>query len=124
MKKALILATLGLTAFLSCKKEDSNNVKPQKNEVAKMTAVVGADDSLRITINYTEFNTENYLDDLLKLYFNDTFTAVFTIDPMKPNSTYQFVPRIKYTASKFRVDLIREPAPGEKMQLATISGTK
>lgn len=121
MKKTLIIAALSLITVISCKKKDSDNVTPIDSDVAKMTAVVGSDDSLRITINYTDKNTGTYLDDLLKLYFNDTFTAVFTIDPQKPNSTYTFVPKIKYTATKFRVDLIREPTPGEEKKLASVS---
>lgn len=121
MQKLTFLSLL-IVFLLACKKKDGNNVSPTNTDKATLKVEIVKNDSMKITVHYTENNTGTYLDDLLKVYYNDTFASGITIDPKGTNSDYVFMSYRKYSGNKYRVELIREITSGNKVTIATTSG--
>lgn len=108
--------------IIGCKKKDDAN---PSTDMATMTASVQTDSSLKVNVHYTDKNTESYQDDIIKVYYNDTFTNNTTVDPKPVNSDFGIhFTSPKYYGSKYKVELVREyNSPSyRKVTILTISG--
>lgn len=124
--KKLIITVFAMAALVSCKKNSNNNTAPT---LAVLSSSVTSEGAIKIDIRYTSANTTLYYDDIVKLYINDTFTDNTSLNPQGPNSeaNYTFINTIaginvdQFTGSHYRVDIVREITPGNKVTIASIT---
>ncbi|MES2701921.1 MAG: hypothetical protein V4649_04735 [Bacteroidota bacterium] len=106
MKTLTLTILAGALLAVGCKKKE-DATPATDNSKAKLTVTKNVDQTFKVDIHYTEKNTDTYLEDIMKIYVNDTFFANTTVDPKPINSDFTHTTVRKYLGGTYKVFLVR-----------------